>query len=70
MLYSTASLRYIKIVNEFAYHRLEHYNQRYQQLACGKKTTSGEARNDALTDGDRLLKPLAWFTEEGVFGQS
>ncbi|MBG10225.1 MAG: hypothetical protein CMD92_03570 [Gammaproteobacteria bacterium] len=61
MLYSVQSLRYVKLVNRTIYDGVLAYIAMYDHLSHGNKKRAQEADQNVPCDGDKLLKPLAWY---------
>ena len=62
MLYNLQSLRYSKLVNEDTWCTVNAYVLRTRHITAGASTRQQEAQQDRVCDGDRLLKPLEWYT--------
>ena len=62
MLYSRQSMRYLSWVNEDTWCTIKSYTLRHQaHLGLGLRKE--ESLLDQVCDGDRLLKPLEWYTQ-------
>lgn len=62
MLYSVQSLRYVKLANRAVYDRVVAYMAMYDRLSYGNERRAQEAQQNVPCDGDKLLKPLAWYS--------
>lgn len=71
MLYSLQSLRYVKRVNEDAWYAINAYVLRTRHITAGASTRQQEGQQDRVCDGDRLLRPFEWYTDNpearGIF---
>jgi hypothetical protein len=62
MLYNVQSMRYVKLANRAVYDRVVAYMAMYDHLSHGNKKRAQEADQSVPCDGDKLLKPLAWYS--------
>lgn len=68
MLYDMQSMRFIKLANRAVYDRIVAYMAMYDHRSHGKKKRVQEVDQGVPCNGDKLLKPLAWYswTVKGV----
>ena len=62
MLYNVQSMRYVKLANRAVYDRVVAYMAMHDHLSHGNKKRAQEADQSVPCDGDKLLKPLAWYS--------